>query len=236
MSDADLLTRVSKQIDHAQGVQLIIPEDTGVFSIEDALVHDVRALLDDTVALMRDVVDHYESLGEDPGDAVDQAFDALEETDFLKEIGAQISSELASREVADLAYFGRQQLIDIRESLQRSLAEHSIWKIASYADTGLRRVNKALIALEAAMRDFEGLPPVEREWEDVDQSLEIRLIYTQFRRETLVHETPDSTIDIRLLLIEAGKRIKRLREHEIYPFMRIDDRRQIRTFQKRILA
>lgn len=224
------LERVQAQIEKAEGINFLVPDDTGFFSLDDDLIPRVRGLMSETLDLTRELGDLYdaESL-EAPLE------DAGAEDDFLREIGAAISSELATRELSNLAFVVRAQIMETHEALIGALAGRHTWAVVSHADTGLRRVSRGLLTLETAIREYEGLAPAERRWSDLKDSLETRRLYGQFRRAVLRSEqnpAEDQTARLRA----AVNRIAILRDLKIYPFLRIDDRVAIRRLQKRILA
>ncbi|RMH18565.1 MAG: hypothetical protein D6696_12780 [Acidobacteria bacterium] len=230
MAGKAYLTRVMALIERLQQLQVVVPEDTGYVALEDGLLRDLTSLLEATSTLLDDVRRGFE----DGAPARDGGGEA-EDSASLADIGAQISSELAAREIADLAFVGRNQILAARDGFLRARQQSSMWEVISYADAGLRRMGKALIAIESALREYEGLPPVERRWDDLEDAVEIRRTYGQFRRAILRGGEPaDDELETRLR--RAARRIAILRDLRIYPYLRIDDRRQIRSFQKRIAA
>ena len=232
MDREGLLRRVEALIEKTQEVAFVVPEETGYFSIDDDLVPRVRRLIEKVIELMRDLTRFYDAESAADGDGDE----AREDDDFLKDIGAQISSELAAREVSNLAFVARGQLTEMQDSLCGALENKQVWAVASHADTGLRRAGKALIAVETAIRDYEGLPARDRRWSDLGDSLETRRLYAQFRRAILRSGERRSGVDVAARLRSAATRIAILRNLEIYPFLRIDDRRTIKKLHQRIAA
>ena len=230
MQREELLQRVAALIEKTQGVAFVVPEDTGYFSIDDDLVRRVRKLIDRVVELLRELTEFYDS-GNRAHEHSDDA--GSEEHGFLKEIGAQISSELAVREVSSLAFVARGQLMERQEALQSAVEQRKVWAVASHADAGLRQMGKALIAIESAICEYEGLEVRDRRWVDLEDSLETRRLYSQFRRAVLRGGEPESD-ELAARLRGSARRIAILRDLEIYPFLRIDDRLTIRRLQKRI--
>lgn len=230
-----LVDRTDALIAELQSVTFIVPDDTGYFSIEDELVQQVRVLLERTLDLMRDLTEHYDHEAPDPALLAEPAG----EDEALKEIGAAISSELASQELGNMAFIARTQLRENYEALLNALDNGFIWVVASNADTGLRRAGKALLTLETAVLEYEGQPPKERRWSDLRDSLEIRRVYGQFRRFILRRRddeaAPPDAEEMHELLRTASHRIAILRDLKIYPFLRIYDRVPIRKLQNRIL-
>jgi len=233
MEKGALLQRVEGLIDQTQGVAFVVPEDTGFFSVDDDLVRRVRELIQETVELMRDLTRVYDAESEAHGESDDAQ---SEDDGFLRELGAQISSELAAREVSNLAFVARGQLMEMQDSLHGALERRQVWAVASSADSGLRHAGKALIAIESAICEYEGLPARDRRWVDLADSLETRRLYSQFRRAILRAGDGSADDTVRTRLQGAATRIAILRNLEIYPFLRIDDRLTIRHLQKRIAA
>ncbi|MEM9556319.1 MAG: hypothetical protein AAGC60_18835 [Acidobacteriota bacterium] len=229
--DNPLLQRLEALLQQAESITFIVPDDTGYFSIEDELIQRVGQLIADSLELMNGIQAHYESVDSPPG-ALD---DVGGEDDFLKEIGAAISSELAARELSDLAFVTRTQLAESHDALETALKNQYLWIVASHADTGLRRVGKGLITIESAIREYEGLEPIERRWADLADALEIRRLYGQFRRAIARGGEEPEGEELRTQLRSAANRIAILRDLKIYPFLRIYDRIPIRRLQKRIL-
>lgn len=229
-----LLERLRVLLERAEVVTFVAPDDTGFFAIEDEMVADVRRLMEETLGLMRDIMALYDEEVPD-GEELQASGDSAEDG-FLKEIGAAISSELAAQEVASLAFATRTQLMESYEALEGALRNGYIWVVASNADTGLRRVGKGLIALETAIREYEGLPPVSRHWSDIEDSLETRRLYGQLRRAILRHDPARNLDQLRRQMRSAANRIAILRKLEIYPFLRVYDRVPLRRLQKRIRA
>ncbi len=232
----ELLVRLDYLVGQTKGMDFIISDDTGNFSIDDELVKRIRTLVRQAAELMLAIMNCYDA----EADVTSEEIPALDDEDFLKEIGAQISSQLAVEEVSGLAFVSRGQLLDIVAAIDSGVEAGQIWEVASHLDSGLRRTGRALVAIESAMRECEGLPVEYRQWHNLDDSLEVRRIYGEFRRSVLrgSGEDPDRVPPAKELatkLWHASERIAVLRGREIYPYLRIDDRLQIRRLQKRIL-
>ncbi len=233
MNKEELLKRIEGLIEKTQGAAFIVPEDTGYFSINDDLVRQVRELMAQTVELMRELTDYYDAESAAHGET---GRSKTEEGDFLKDIGAQISSQLAAREVSGLAFVARGQLMEMRETLASALEQGQVWAVAAHADSSLRHAGKALIAAESAVREYEGFEAKDRRWVNLEDSLETRRLYGQFRRAILRGGDPRTRQELAASLKSVATRIAILRGLEIYPFLRLDDRLTIRKLQKRIAA
>ena len=126
--------------------------------------------------------------------------------------------------------------MEMQESLAGALKNKLVWAVASHADSSLRHVRKALIAIESAVCEYEGFEARDRRWVDIQDSLATRRLYGQFRRAILRGGEPQTHEQLTASLKSAATRIAILRGLEIYPFLRIDDRLTIRRLQKRIAA
>jgi hypothetical protein len=226
---SELLSRVTALIERSESLGVDLPADTGYFEVDPKLIHNILCLLREAIELLGEIGGYFEAGGGKP----DPTDDASNDGDFLRDIGLSISSELATRELADLALMGRSELRDLHGRLELASTQKNFWNLASTADTCVGRIGRALIPLESAMRDYEDLPPKRRRWEDLDDSLEIRRQYGMLWRTVL--RAGDSREDqLPGALRRVAQRIAVLRQHTIYPFLRIDDRLSIRKLQKRI--
>ncbi len=234
MSDRrkQFLDRATALIDRSQGRGLAVPVDTGFFSVDPEDIERLSSLLGEAADLLREIESYYETEAEaETAEAEAVADDA----DFLRQIGASISTELASREVADLAFMGRGELRELRRKLAGAVEQKQLWKIAAHADAATTRTSRCLIPIESAIRQYEGLPPKKRRWEDLDDSLEIRRQYVDLWRNVVRDGVPEGA-RLRAELGRVAEHIAELRGRPIYPFLRIEDRLEIRRLQKRILA
>ena len=228
----DLIQRVATLIDRSLQVRLAVPNDTGHIDLDVEIAGTIVTLIDASNTLLADVGRAFEaSTGTEDGDAA-QPQDAGD-VSFLRAIGAEISHAMARQEIADLAFLSRQQLLEARRQISAARSTKAIWSSLAHSETGLRRLRKALVAVESALREYDGLESIPRNWESVDDALEIRRIYSQFRRSV----TRPGALDgdrLRAELRRMTRRIAILRDRTIYPYLRIEDRRGIRLFQKRI--
>lgn len=230
-----LMDRAGELLELARQTRFVISDETGYFSIDDELVSRVRSLVRQTAQLMREVMECYdaEAARDAPPD-----ISVSDDEAFLREIGAQISAQMAVEEVSGLAFVSRGQLLDTLNGLDAAVASREVWKVASHVDAGLRRTGRALVAIESAVRECEGLPAEYRPWHNLDDSLEVRRCYGEFRRAILGHGDGDEREirgdELAARLRDAASQITELRRREIYPYLRIDDRLQIRRLQQRI--
>jgi len=222
-----LLDQIGLIIERHQGRRVVVPFDTGIFSLDKDVLEQVGDLLEASSTLMGAALDHYDQLSaEGDGDTLDR----------LSQMPTATSSELAAQQIASVAFVGNAQVRELREELQRAQTASNHWQQAALSDTAVRQTVRALIALESAMLEYEGQPQKERQWAEVDDSLEIRRLYTQLRRTAVEGGEPRDREELVRRLRKSARRIAILRDLKIYPFLRISDRLEIRSLQKRIMA
>lgn len=208
-----LLQRVFDQIEGGQKLKIVVPQDTGFFKLDPRLIDRILDLLSSAIETMREVTDTFES---------DQA-------------PARGASTLTPQEVADLAFVCRTELVELEQSLRQAVESKNLWKTAAEADRAVARTLRAMIPLESALREFAGLEPIERTWFDLEDALAIRRRFVDFWLEAKRRSSPEGN-DLRAAFEHFSAMIAELRQDALYPYLRIDDRLQIRSLQKRILG
>ncbi len=208
-----LLQEVSKQVDRGAKLKIIVPEDTGMFKLDKDLVHNTKQMIDETTKVLLDVTDTFEQ----------------------SPPAAGASTTLSPQEVADLAFVCRSELKELAKEFDAAVTDGSLWKIAAANDQVVSRAVRALIPIESTLREYAGLTSLHRQWFDLDDALEIRQqfanIWIELRKDG--EPTADSVDE---LLTRITRMIAVLRRDPIYPYLRIDDRLEIRAIQKRIFA
>ena len=209
----DLLAAVSKQVDQGSSLKIVVSEDTGMFKLDKALIDNTKALIRETSEALLNVIDTFE----------------------VSPPAAGSSSTLSPQEVADLAFVCRAELKELDKGFDAAVADGSLWKIAAANDAVVSRAVRALIPIETTLREYGGLPSILRQWFDLDDALEIRLQFANFwiAMKKDGEPTPE-TLDP--LLLQITRMIGMLRRDPIYPYLRIDDRLEIRAVQKRIFG
>ncbi len=218
--------RLNELIAQVESADVRVPEDSALISLATDLVPKVTHLLREGVDLLVDVESFYGSgSSAAPADGLDS----------LNQIGLQISAELATRDLLNLAFFARCDLKNCLEVLITSAThKQNQMTLASNCEAGLRRLRKALISVESAVFEFEGRQPPERQWFDLEVSLQIRKLYWNLRQETGIQdESENKPLEVRLRAVLY--RILAFRELSVYPFLRVDDRVNMRRLLKRIL-
>ena len=225
----DLAQEFHRLIGRIDSVDVRVPEDSALISLAADLVPGVTRLLREATRLLEQVEEVY-------GPDRFEAAEGDDEEESLNGIGLQIATELAARDLSDVAFFARS---DLRSSLDQLVSAATQQRgqqltLASQCEGGLRRVRKALVSVESAIYEFEGLEPPPRRWFDVELSLQIRKLYWNLRRET-GGLTVDRNKPLEGRLRAVLYRVVAFRELQVYPFLRVEDRVTLRRLLSRIL-
>ena len=221
-----LIQRFDRQLQQVAALDVRVPEDSALIGLAADLVPKVTRMLREGAVLVGDVERTY-----DPSrTSVERPPDA----DTLMHIGMMISSELAARDLVDVAYFARCELENMLSSLEgAATGRGDELTLASQCESSLRCLRKALVSVESAIFEFEDVEGPKRFWFDVELSLQIRKLYWNLRRET--EAASDSEDDPERRLRRVLYRIVAFRELSVYPFLRVEDRVHLRDLLKRIL-
>ncbi|MEM8931821.1 MAG: hypothetical protein AAGE94_11645 [Acidobacteriota bacterium] len=222
----DFAQRFDRLILRVEEVDVRVPEDSALIGLAADLVPKVTRMLRDGIDLTRDIEIAY-----DPRSAT---VERPEDGDTLTHIGLMISTELAARDLNDVAYFARSELRAALERLETAATRKGgELMLASSCEAGLRCLRKALVSVESALYEFEDRDTPKRQWYDVELSLQIRKLYWNLRRETGAAAGDGDDYETRLRRVLY--RVVAFRELSVYPFLRVDDRVQLRDLLKRIL-
>lgn len=212
-SPAELLRRTGDLIDRSLSQRFQVPQDTGLLTLDPTLADRVLGTLAETAELLRAVTHYFDDGAMMPPSA----------------------SGLSTQDVADLAFVSRTEIVEIQESLAGAKERRNSWKIASEADRAVARATRSLVSLEAALCELLGLEIRERRWFDLGDALEIRRQYVRLWLEVVRAGQPKGPA-VTATLKRFSDLIAILRREKIYPFLRIDDRLELRQLQKRIFA
>jgi hypothetical protein len=229
MTSADLQKQLDHLLQRADGMDFTVSEETQRVPAITEVVPGVQQLLESAVEVLRAMQQLYES------DAVLQKVVPEDsDPDSLTDIGVLISTEMAARGIADLAFVARGDLMSCRQELTKAVDRGSFWQMASRCDTGYRHLRRALISVESAIYEFEGREPPKRPWVDLSSSLEIRRAFGVLRRSVLGDEN-DPTLTVEERLERMAERLVALRGERYYPLLRFDDRVAVRRLYQRIV-
>ncbi|MDA8019060.1 MAG: hypothetical protein MPN21_16585 [Thermoanaerobaculia bacterium] len=230
---AEFSRRFADLIREVESFDVRVPEDSALIGLASDLVPKVVHLLRRGIDLLEQVEAFYDPERTQPDKPAD--------SDTLHHIGLMISSEFAARDLIDVAFFARSELRSSYEYLMKSATRRmpgrpieDLLTMASNTETGLRALRKAMVSVESAVYEFEEQEAPKRQWYDVELSLQIRKLYWNLRRETeLAKGSAEQDLEGRLR--QVLYRIMAFRELSVYPFLRVDDRVNLRHLLKRIL-
>ena len=224
----DLSRQFDELIHRVEHFDARVPEDSALIGLAADIVPKVTRLLRQGVELLSLVESIYDGSQADIGKSE-------EDEDTLFHIGRLISAELASRDLADVAFLARNELRNTLEKLERTatVKRNDSLALATQSEAGLRCLRKALVSMESAIFEFEERTAPDRQWDDIEVSLQIRKLYWNLRNETEDSGEDDEDLESRLRRVLY--RIMAFRELSVYPFLRVDDRVNLRDLLKRIL-
>src|SRR5262249_3165170 len=87
------------------------------------------------------------------------------------------ASGLSTQDVADLAFVGRTEMVEIRDALMAAREHRNSWKQASEADRAGARAPRPLVAVGGPLGETLGLEAKGRRFFDLEDALEIRRRY-----------------------------------------------------------
>lgn len=191
------------------------------------LTEPVRDLVERTLSLAARLLRHYD-VPEVGGAADDVGLN------FELALDSVLAQSSPGSKVADLAFMA---VTELRQRLSR-LAQHRVdgdaWEMLCDAGSAVRRVQKSLTALEAALCEAQGLPRQLRHDSELQISLEVRRQYRKLWRFAAAQGevTPET---VRNALRGGGTLVAMLVGRDVYPHLREGDRFHLRQLQRRIL-
>jgi hypothetical protein len=224
---ASVLERLGAFVEELQAVHFQVPEDDAAVARSALFAPRLVKRLEQGIELLQAAQEHYEHAGVPE--------EEVREADSLDDIGHLISTEIAGQEVTDLLFLARADLRGALQDLIAAVDHEDFLRVASSCDAGLRTLKRTLISVESALHDFEGLEPPMRVWSDLEVSLQTRRLYAEIRREVLRPPPPDDAL-LPERLAAVHDRLDHLRELDVYPLLRFDDRVAMRELRRRISA
>jgi hypothetical protein len=221
-----VLARLGSFIEELEGVHFQVPEDEVAVARGALFAPRLATAIEQGVKLLQLAQQHYERFGT-IGD------EQVASTDSLHDIGRLISSEIAGQEISDLLLLARSELKGSLQDLIAAIDQEDFLRVASSCDSGLRTLKRTLVSVESAVYEYEGREPPVRHLADLEVSLRTRRLYAELRREILRPPAPrDAVLPDRLAGVHD--RLDRLRELDLYPLLRFDDRIAMRELRRRI--
>lgn len=199
------------------------PEAAGI------LVPATLAVVDDALGICRALLASHPEPDDDLGSWSDEP--STDTGVFLRQVDALSRS---GPSVGDLAFMGVTALRPKRAALERLTSSMEVWTIVSECGSSRRRVLKALTALEGGLAIEEGRPTALTFASELGRSLETRRQYSRLRHSILQEEVSPGRA--RPVLRRVGTAIAILIGQDIYPDLRVADRRQLRQLQGRIIS
>ena len=186
-------------------------------------------LLEQANALVRCVLEACE---------ISDVVDAMSGASFELALDAAVeeTTRSAISRVADVAFIAQ---VELRQRAARlaTLSLHEATLLVVECDGALRRLTKALSAIDRAIARAAGSAPNLDYVSELELSLRVRRCYARFRRQVLAGgEEPETAEQIEKRLRRAGTEIAVIVGLPIYPALRLGDRAQLRSLQQRIMS
>lgn len=222
-----LFRRVVRLLDAAVTVEFNIDDEPGCLALAALSAPMIAEVLRDGVVLLDEVRSYYES------DRVRAAAER-QDPESLNDIGALISTQVAAQEISDLAFVTRSEVRHSLAALEVAIGSQDPPRIVVRCDDAVQRLRRGMIPLENAIGEYEGVAPPTRVWWDLEISLRIRSRYAGLRHR-VVTAPPPTQGDLRTRIEQVTRELAQVRSAEIYRFMRIDDRIQMRALYRRMV-
>lgn len=148
---------------------------------------------------------------------------------------ANVEQLLSGQSIADIAFLG---MTELRQKMSAQRIETAVdgWDVVAECGSTLRRIAKTMTALELALARSHGLEPQLGFESELGRSIEVRRQYARLRQTVLGEGEPTDLAGLRHALRRAGTAIAMLVGRDIYPNLRIPDRRELRSIQNRIIG
>jgi hypothetical protein len=154
---------------------------------------------------------------------------------FERAIDATIAARLGSfGAVEEIAFIAQLELRQREERLDRVRPEQGSVLLLGECDSSLRRIRKALSAVDAAIAEASSTEPLLVFASELETSLAVRRAYAKFRGRILADGEP-SVDTLHSRFRAAGTHIAMILGWSVYPDMRVRDRLLLRELQQRIL-
>jgi hypothetical protein len=155
-------------------------------------------------------------------------------------IAAAILGERRDHADGDVAFIAHVELRQRLVRLASLSANDSASMVIAECDSALRRVGKALCAVDHAVAAATGGQACLEYLSDLELSLRVRRAYATFRARVLARAAafPDDarTEDVHARVIATGHEIANLVGLPVYPLLRMSDRLQLRSLQNKTVA
>ena len=225
MDSRDLANGLVDLAVRATAVDIRSFEERDVAALRAELLPTVRAIVEDGLAVIGQVLEVYER---DEGADTDDTL-----ANFYVRLDRVLGEERSGPPIADLAFMARMELGERYRVLQVADRGWDRWFVLGECDGALRRVRKAAAAVEGAMAADAGFEPRLKLVSETVWGRMIRASYARFRREVEGDGSPaDEQVHSRLT--SAAAAIARLMRRDFYRELRVADRAGLRGLQDRI--
>jgi hypothetical protein len=153
---------------------------------------------------------------------------------FERAIDATMANLGSHQVVEEIAFIAQLELRQREERLERVRPSQGTTALLGECDSSLRRVRKALNAVDAAIATVESVPPLLGFTSELHTSLAVRRAYAKFRSRVKAGGEPSPDM-LRGRFRGVGTQIAKLVGWDIYPEMRVQDRLLLRDLQQRVL-
>jgi hypothetical protein len=224
-------------VERAGALDIRAYEIASIECLTRELVPATRALLDEARALLAALsrTSGTNELAEAPSD---DGPDPIRTSylPFERAIDVTVESKLGSIDAVDeIVFIAELELRQRAERLERVRPAQGPAVLLGECDSSLRRIKKALSAVDAAIAEVTAVPRVLDFTPELETSLASRRAYAKFRSRIMKGGEPTpETLRARLRL--AGTQIAVLVGWDVYPDLRVRDRLLLRELQERVLA
>ena len=201
--------------------------------LRDKLQSCTSHVLEDANHLLGELLEDCEPAGPTSG----HPSAAFEPASGEVDLGSSYESGLA-----DIAFIAQVELRHRAARLARFSSVESDGTLLAECDGALRRVTKALGAIDRALARAANTPTcLDLDFDsDLELSLRIRRTYARFRTKVLDIDVSacgsTSREHVKARLLATGREIAVLVGLPLYPFLRLADRNQLRGLQHRLIA
>lgn len=192
------------------------------------LVARITALIAEVNALLGGILDEVTPPGGD------ELPDAAWGGEGAAEPAAATTPGAATAALEEIAFIARIELRQREQRLQRLAPGQDLATVLSECDSALRRVRKALEAVDRAIAHAAALPRLLDAAHDCETALAVRRAYAKFAAGVRPDEAPTS-VTLRARLRLAGTRVAMFVGWSTYPHLRVQDRLLLCRLQHRIL-
>lgn len=153
---------------------------------------------------------------------------------FERAIDATMARLGSHQAVDEIAFIAQIELRQRQERLERVRAAQGTVALLTECDSSLRRIRKALNAVDAAIAKVEDVAPLLDFTSELQTSLAVRRAYAKLRARIVAGGEP-APDQLRARFRGAGTQIAVLVGRPVYPEMRVHDRLLLRELQQRML-